>query len=222
MQVNHSQKLREKPLIPWIVCESSGKVLSGHCNCMAGLGESCSHVASLLWAVEAGVKLRDSMTVTQKKADWVLPPSVKDVPYSPVMGIKFKGNSTSLKGWKAFRTPSPVVEQGHSRSPSPATSRSPSPSPSAKKVKGPTTEEVNGLYSRLSKCKSKPSILSLIPNYSSSYLPKSLHPDLPPVLPTSLFDSDKLKMNYFELLKVSADTEINVSPEQCIAARLNK
>ena len=34
---------------------------------MAGLGESCSHVGLLLWAVEAGVHLRDSMTVTQKK-----------------------------------------------------------------------------------------------------------------------------------------------------------
>ena len=58
---------------------------------MAGLGESCSHVASLLWAVEAGVRLRDSMTVTQKKAYWVLPPSAKDVPYSPLTDIKFKG-----------------------------------------------------------------------------------------------------------------------------------
>ena len=51
---------------------------------MAGLGESCSLVASLLWAVEAGVRLRDSMTVTPKKAYWVLPPSVNDVPYSPL------------------------------------------------------------------------------------------------------------------------------------------
>ncbi len=102
---------------------------------MAGLGESCSHVASLLWAVEVGGKLRDSMIVTQKKAYWVLPPSVKDVPYSPLMGIKFKGKSTALKGWKAFRTPSPVVEQGHSPNPSPATSRSPSPSHQQKKLK---------------------------------------------------------------------------------------
>ena len=42
-------------------------MVAGHCNCMAGLGESCSHVASLLWALEAGVRLRYSMTVTQKK-----------------------------------------------------------------------------------------------------------------------------------------------------------
>ena len=30
--------------------------------------ESCSHVASLLWAIEAGCKRRDSLTVTDKKA----------------------------------------------------------------------------------------------------------------------------------------------------------
>ena len=76
--------MRDKPLIPWIVTEESGKVVAGHCNCMAGLGESCSHVGSLLWALEAGVRARDSMTVTQKKAYWVLPTSVKEVPYAPL------------------------------------------------------------------------------------------------------------------------------------------
>ncbi|KAL9963240.1 hypothetical protein ACROYT_G032420 [Oculina patagonica] len=53
-KVNHSQRMSEKPLTPWVVCKKSGKVLSAHCDCMAGLGESCSHVASLLWAIEAG------------------------------------------------------------------------------------------------------------------------------------------------------------------------
>lgn len=88
--------MREKPLLPWVIAESSGKVLACHCNCMAGLGETCSHVASLLWAVEAGVRMRDSMTVTQKKAYWVLPPSVKEVPYAPLSHINFLGHSGSL------------------------------------------------------------------------------------------------------------------------------
>ena len=89
---------------------------------MAGLGESCRHVASLLWAVEAGVRLRDSMMVTQKKTYWVLPPCVKDVPYSPLSGIKFKGKSATSKEWKAFRTPSPSVDQAPSPTPSPSPS----------------------------------------------------------------------------------------------------
>ena len=81
--------MRDKPLIPWIVAEESGKVVAGHCNCMACLGESCSHVGSLLWALEAGVRARDSMTVTQKKTYWVLPTSVKEVPYVPLIASTF-------------------------------------------------------------------------------------------------------------------------------------
>ncbi|XP_046840588.1 uncharacterized protein LOC124434733 [Xenia sp. Carnegie-2017] len=71
-KVNHSQRMSEKPLTPCVVCEKNGKVLTAHCDCMAGIGESCSHVASLLWAVEAGARKRDSLTVTDKKAYWVL------------------------------------------------------------------------------------------------------------------------------------------------------
>ena len=46
---------------------------------MAGLGECCSHVASVLWAIESGVRIRDSMTITQKKAYWVIPNAVETV-----------------------------------------------------------------------------------------------------------------------------------------------
>ena len=60
MQVNHSQEMREKPLTPWVIAEESGKVIAVHCDCMAGLGESCTHVASLLFAIESGVHIRDS------------------------------------------------------------------------------------------------------------------------------------------------------------------
>ena len=30
---------------------------TAHCDCMAGLGEACSHVAALLFKIEVGVKL---------------------------------------------------------------------------------------------------------------------------------------------------------------------
>ena len=48
-------------------------MLAAHCYCVAGLGESCSHADSPLWAIEAGVRLRNSMTVTQRRAYWVIP-----------------------------------------------------------------------------------------------------------------------------------------------------
>ena len=42
----------DTPLKPWIAAEILGTILCVHCNCMAGLGEACSHIAALLFAVE--------------------------------------------------------------------------------------------------------------------------------------------------------------------------
>ena len=64
---------------------------------MADMGESYSHIASLLWAVEAGVPIRDAMTPTEKKAYWVIPSVVEDVPYAPVKVINFEDEKNSLK-----------------------------------------------------------------------------------------------------------------------------
>ena len=64
---------------------------------MPGMGESCSHVVSLLSTTEAGARFRDSTTVTQKK---LLPaPTIKDVPYTLP---DFQGKGTMLNVWKAF------------------------------------------------------------------------------------------------------------------------
>ena len=164
--MNHSQKMSEKPLTPWVICEGTVKILTGHCDCMAGLGESCSHVASLLWAIEAGVKQRDSLTVTDKKAYWVLPPAVKTVPYAKVKDINF------------FKTP--TGSAGESRACCIA---------NKKPISCPTHNELKEFYTSLSKCPSKPAILSVIDEFSLPYIPKSLAPDLPPVL-SDLYNQD--------------------------------
>ena len=54
--------LNEKPLTPWILSQVEGKILAAHCDCMAELGEACSHVAYLLWVISLGVEKRDSLT----------------------------------------------------------------------------------------------------------------------------------------------------------------
>ena len=102
----------KKPLTPWVVAECTGKILAAHCDCVAGLGETCSHVASLLFAIESGVRIRDSMTVTQKKAYWVMPTGIKEVHYAPVKYIDFvgkKGSAAILESLD-FR-PSPLTTQ---------------------------------------------------------------------------------------------------------------
>ena len=78
-QVYHSQRLSKTPPRPWMICESGGKVISAHCNCMPGLGESCSHVGAVLFVVEAATRIRDSKTVTQEKACWLLPAAHRQI-----------------------------------------------------------------------------------------------------------------------------------------------
>lgn len=95
-QVNHSQRLNEKPLTPWIVSMTDGKILAAHCDCMAGLGETCSHVSSLQWVIAVGVEKRDSRTVTQKSAYWVMPTGIRSVAYAPVKDIDFIGKREKL------------------------------------------------------------------------------------------------------------------------------
>ena len=198
--MNHSQKMSEKPLTPWVICEGTGKIITGHCDCMAGLGESCSHVASLLWAIEAGVKQRDSLTVTDKKAYWVLPPAVKTVPYAKVKDINF------------FKTP--TGSAGESRACCIA-NKTPT-----KVVSCPTHNELKEFYTSLSKCSSKPAILSVIDEFSLPYIPKFLAPDLPPVL-SDLYNQDLQCAQYLEILQHASTNGIikscSVSANQQVA-----
>lgn len=53
--------------------------------------------------------MRESLTCTQKKAYWVLLPSIKDVPYAPIKDINFVGKSWALNAWKgSHHLPSPL------------------------------------------------------------------------------------------------------------------
>lgn len=51
--VHHSQRLKEKLLHCWISVDTNGIILCGHCSCMGGLGEVCSHVGATLFFLEA-------------------------------------------------------------------------------------------------------------------------------------------------------------------------
>ena len=93
----HSQRIREKPLIPWVIAEKDGRILAGHCDCMAGLGEVCTHVAALLFTVEAAVKVREATTVTEDKAYWLLPTAVRNSDFKECREIDFTSTKTLKK-----------------------------------------------------------------------------------------------------------------------------
>ena len=72
-------------------------MLSAHClGCKAGLAESCSHTASILFYLKAWTKINGRLSCTQVKYTWLLPLYVKQVDYARVHDINF----TSAKKMK--------------------------------------------------------------------------------------------------------------------------
>jgi len=63
---------------------------------MAGLGETCTHVAAILFYVEAVVRIQGSKTCTQSRYAWIIPSYVKSIDYQPIKKIDF----TSAAGKK--------------------------------------------------------------------------------------------------------------------------
>ena len=67
-----------------------GLFLSAHClGCKAGLAESCSHIASVLFYLEATTLIHGKLACTQLKCSWILPTYVNEVPYARVKDINF-------------------------------------------------------------------------------------------------------------------------------------
>lgn len=56
---------------------------------MAGQGECCSHIASVLFYIETWNRINEKLTCTQVKCTWLLPTAVKEVPYAPIADIDF-------------------------------------------------------------------------------------------------------------------------------------
>ena len=58
-KVRHSQKMNDPTVPPWIITEDDGRILCAHCcECMAGQGETCSHIASVVFYIETFNRIR--------------------------------------------------------------------------------------------------------------------------------------------------------------------
>lgn len=79
-RVRHSFSASKAPLEPWAIIRCNGAVLAGHCTCMAGLAETCSHVGALLYWVESAVRIQETACTSQDDM-WITPNPVEKVPY---------------------------------------------------------------------------------------------------------------------------------------------
>ena len=146
-KVKHSYSANLPPLQAWFIVKHDGAVLCGHCTCMAGLAETCSHVGALLYWVDAAVRMRDDTTSTSKPNKWMMPSPVSQIPYLPLSEIK------------TFSS----------------TQHEAQPSSSKKICIRPSTEELKTFYGELSSCSKKPIVLSLSLDHNQSFVHASNH-----------------------------------------------
>lgn len=66
-------KARETNLKVWIITEKNDSICTGHCTCMAGLGEVCSHITALLYAANHAAELKKTISCTDVKSVWPVP-----------------------------------------------------------------------------------------------------------------------------------------------------
>ena len=91
-KVRHSQRMNDTCVTLWIRTEENGTVLFAHCvGCMAGQGECCLHnIASVLFYTEAWNRVNEKLSCTEVKCSWLMPTTVREVPYVPVSDIDFR------------------------------------------------------------------------------------------------------------------------------------
>ncbi|XP_051801043.1 uncharacterized protein LOC127533052 isoform X2 [Acanthochromis polyacanthus] len=88
-RVKHLQCLSKTPTHTWLLIKEDGKIITVNCDCMAGLAESCPHVGAVLYALETGVRMRQSVACTDEKSKWLMPTHLDKIPVAPVSDIDF-------------------------------------------------------------------------------------------------------------------------------------
>ena len=88
-----SQRVNATPHVPWVaINKKQGTVLCAHYSmlaCMAGLGETCSHVAGLLFKITAAVRTKYTKTAcTDEASQWNIN-FVKKVELAEISHIEF-------------------------------------------------------------------------------------------------------------------------------------
>ncbi|KAK7092303.1 uncharacterized protein [Littorina saxatilis] len=170
-KVLHSQKLNEASLTPWLIASADGsKIESAHCTCTAGVGETCSHVGALAFALESFTQARERTTCTGVSNCWKVPQGIKGVLPTPTYNIDFtsaKSKKTRLQQFIADDTAVRTID--HTQK-------------AVKQTTPPTAEELSGLFQKLqTNCEKQnlkaPSCVKVSPEFCKMYrclIPASL------------------------------------------------
>ena len=177
---------------------------------MAGLGEVCTHIASVLFWVEIAVKMRNRRTVTNVAAYWV-EPSSKIVPPKMIEDIDFRSTTKKKRELESEVDGTSATQ-----------STQPKKKKATKTIPSPTTEELDIFYQTLNSSPhlKKAGILTILPGYAEQYKPKSLTSPIP--LLSNLYD-ETLKNCDKQIIDEKCDEifrKIEISEEQAITTEL--
>ena len=180
--------------------ESNGEVCCAHCNYVAGLGETCSHIAAALFYLEAIARIQGtSKTCTQESCQWIIPPYMKSVKYLPIKEIEFT-SARVMKRKLDEAIGDDTSLHTHCSEISTEIGKAPSESEMATLSEGPSWTGT------------KPAILSLIPKFSDLYMPKSSCAYFPQPL-KSLKQASVMDLEYHELLKEYKSVSVEITEE---------
>ncbi|XP_057687550.1 zinc finger protein 2-like [Corythoichthys intestinalis] len=124
---------------------------------MAGLGETCSHVTSVMFAVETAVKMKNDTTSTSVSCSWQAPSQTQNVEYSRSSDMDL--TSPAAKKRKCA---------GESVT---------SVTPGEQELQPP--QDYTDFYRKLHFSGVKPVVLSVLPDYCKEFVPKTVKLDLP-------------------------------------------
>lgn len=95
-----SQSIHDPHHTFWIILEKkSAKIRACHCTCMAGMGQTCNHVAAAMYRVEAAVRIGlTNPACTSSVNEWL--PSKQDIAPSKIKNINFNREDFAQRGKK--------------------------------------------------------------------------------------------------------------------------
>ena len=212
-KVRHSQSMRDPLVNIWIITEKDGTIISAHClDCKAGLGETCSHVASALFYIEAITRIQGKLACTQVKCTWVLPTYVNEVPYARAKDINFS-SAQKLKTTLDLQIESLPQNAGENKEINTAEQRRGQQSGSSP----PSDREMGEVYAKLNNCRHKAVALSLIDPYADQFIDESRSlPTIP-----ELFQTKNLDLQYPELLKLCTSITLDISEDHINKVEIN-
>ena len=96
-KVRHTQALSLPPLKSWLLVKKAGEILTGHCTCMAGRGEACSHMAAIVFLMEYAAKAEADLVGTDQLNAWLPPSMGSALPKRTIAEMDFSSPSSRIK-----------------------------------------------------------------------------------------------------------------------------